>query len=126
MKLFFSFSHDWFQVTLDQRVQGHKKWVATGGNYMEKVNRTLDIKNVSVTSACFKYYIARLFNVPCKLYFLINLNNILGQCQSCVNVSCDVFYFFRFLFQISVIKQFRELINRPSYLNYDRSAVYKQ
>ena len=43
MKFFFSFSQVWFQVTLDQWVHKHKKGVATGGNYVEKVNRTLDI-----------------------------------------------------------------------------------
>ena len=30
-------------IILDQWVHRHKKWVATGGNYVEKVNRTLDI-----------------------------------------------------------------------------------
>ena len=43
MKYIFSFSKDWFKVTLDQLVQRHKKGVATGGViYVEKVNRTLD------------------------------------------------------------------------------------
>ena len=57
--------------------------MATGGNYVVKVNRTLTIdglSNVSMTSACFKYYIALLFNVSCKLYFPIYLNNILANC----------------------------------------------
>ena len=43
VKLFFLFSQNWFQVTLDQWVQRHKKRVATDGNYVEKVSRTLDI-----------------------------------------------------------------------------------
>ena len=43
MKYIFSFSKDWFNVTLDQLVQRHKKGVATGGVlYVEKVDRTLD------------------------------------------------------------------------------------
>ena len=33
MKYIFSFSKDWFNVTLDQLVQIHKKGVATGGFY---------------------------------------------------------------------------------------------
>ena len=39
----FFISKDWFNVTLDQLVQRHKKGVTTGGVlYVEKVNRTLD------------------------------------------------------------------------------------
>ena len=37
-----SFSQDWFKVTFMQWVQRHRKCVATGGDYVEKVNRTLE------------------------------------------------------------------------------------
>ena len=41
---FFSFSQDWFKVKLDQSwVHRHEKLVATGGDYIEKMNRTVDI-----------------------------------------------------------------------------------
>ena len=43
LNYFFSFSEDWFDVTLDQWVQRHKNGVATGGVlYAEKVNQNLD------------------------------------------------------------------------------------
>ena len=37
-----SFSEDWFKVTFDQWVHRHRKCVATGGDYVEKVNWVLD------------------------------------------------------------------------------------
>ena len=49
-EVFFSFSQNWLQVKLDQWVHRHKKWAATGGNYVEEVNLPLDI-DVQVTSA---------------------------------------------------------------------------
>ena len=40
----FSYIQDNFKVKLDQSwVPGHEKWVVTGGDYMEKMNRTADI-----------------------------------------------------------------------------------
>ena len=42
LKYLFSFSEDWFNVTLDQWVQIHKKGVVTDGVFIrKKVNRTL-------------------------------------------------------------------------------------
>ena len=44
MHIFFAFSQDWFQVKLDQLwVHRHDKWVVTDGDYMEKMNRTVEI-----------------------------------------------------------------------------------
>ena len=43
MNVFFSFTQDWFQVTLDKWVHSHKKLVPTGGDYVEKINPTLEI-----------------------------------------------------------------------------------
>ena len=37
-----SFSEDWFTVTFDQWVHRHRKWGATGSNYVAKVNRVLE------------------------------------------------------------------------------------
>ena len=51
MCIFYSVIYqDWFTVKLDQSwVHRHEKWVATGGDYMEKMNWTVDI-DVKVTS----------------------------------------------------------------------------
>ena len=44
-RVIFSFSEDWFKVTLDQWVYRHdQKCLATGGDDVEKVNRTLDFR----------------------------------------------------------------------------------
>ena len=56
---FFSFSQDWFQVTLDQWIHRHKKWVPTGGNYVEKGQGSGKVKLGPVTeiyefSVCFR------------------------------------------------------------------------
>ena len=37
-----SFSEDWLTLTFDQWVHRHRKFVATFGDYIEKVNRVLD------------------------------------------------------------------------------------
>ena len=61
MKLSCHLVRIFFTVSFDQWVQRHRKCVAIGGDYVEKVTGVLDFDvsvtplTFKVTSACFKY-----------------------------------------------------------------------